>query len=165
MKLNDLKDLLIDQMNDLYDAEHQILDALPKMIDKSSNDDLKKALRQHRRETERQVERLEKAYGHLDTEPKRAECKGMKGIIAEGEEMISSGKSDHTRDAAIIAAAQHVEHYEMAGYGCARTYANRLDVEEIPNLLQETLSEEKEADQKLTGIAENVVNPQAAAKV
>lgn len=165
MKLNDLKDLLIDQMNDLYDAEHQILDALPKMIDESSNDDLKKALRQHRRETERQVERLEEAYGHLDTEPERAECKGMKGIIAEGEELIGSGKDDDTRDAAIIAAAQHVEHYEMAGYGCARTYANRLNVEEIPDLLQETLSEEKEADKKLTSIAENVVNPEAAAKV
>lgn len=164
MNVENLRDLLKHELQDLYDAESQILEALPKMIDKAEDSDLKKALQQHLEETRSQRERIEKAGGMVDVDVTGHKCKGIAGIIKEGEDLVKNNASDRdARDAAIIAAAQRVEHYEMAGYGTARTYARMLGEKQIASLLEETLKEEKSADKKLTEIAEDHVNRHAMA--
>ena len=161
--LNTLDDLFVLQLEDLYDAEQRLTKALPKMADASTNKELKSAFQTHLRETEQHVKRLEKVFNILGTAAKRETCEAMKGLIAEGDEAINAGGNPNVRDAALIAAAQRVEHYEMAGYGTVRTLADELGHKEIGRILQETLDEEGAADKKLTEIAESRVNKKAAA--
>ena len=162
-ELNSFKDLFVNQIEDLYDAEKRLVDALPKMADAANSSQLKQALRQHLTETQGHVSRLETIFRELNLDPKRETCQAMKGLIAEGEEMIKAKGDPDVKDAAIIAAAQRVEHYEISGYGTARAFAKRLGMTQAANLLQQTLSEEEAADRKLNTIAESSVNVQAAA--
>lgn len=161
MKLDSLRTLWIEEMRDLYSAENQIIKALPKMAKNATNPELKEALESHLEETRGHVERLEEIFEKLGKKPTGKTCKGMQGLIAEGSEVMSEDGADAVIDAAIIAAAQRVEHYEMAGYGTARTFASILEEDEAEDLLQETLDEEGEADKKLTDIAESIVNEEA----
>jgi ferritin-like metal-binding protein YciE len=153
-----LMKLYLHQLQDLYSAEEQILVALPKMIEKTTHAELKKGFQQHYQQTEQQKQRLEKIFSELGEEPGEETCKAMKGLIAEGNETMEEFKDSDVLDAALIAAAQRVEHYEMAGYGCARTYAHLLGLTEQSELLQRTLDEEGDTDHKLTDLAESVVN-------
>lgn len=164
MKLNTLEDLFIHDLKDLYNAEKQIVKALPKMARAASSSKLQSAFEEHLEQTRGQVERLERIFDMLDLDSKGKKCKGMEGLLEEGEELISKSKSINSDvlDAGLIAAAQKVEHYEIAGYGTARTYADLLGHDEAANLLQETLDEEKETDQKLTELAEAMINTKAA---
>lgn len=161
MKLDSLRTLWIEEMRDLYSAENQIIKALPKMAKNATNPELKEALESHLEETRGHVERLEEIFDKLGKKPTGKTCKGMQGLIAEGSEVMSEDGADAVIDAAIIAAAQRVEHYEMAGYGTVRTFAAILGEDEAEDLLQETLDEEGEADKKLTDIAESIVNEEA----
>ena len=161
MKLNSLQDLYLAELRDLYDAEGQLVEALPKMAEKASNRELTRAFKEHLKQTKGQVKRLEKVFKNLGTEAKGKTCKGMKGLIAEGEEMLKARGDDDTRDAALISAAQRVEHYEMAAYGTLAAYARSLGRNDDVRLLEETLNEEKEADQLLNRIALNTVNVEA----
>ena len=158
MARENLQDLYVEQLRDLYSAETQILQALPKMISKTSHPDLKSALQEHRKITEKQVERLDTIFSELGERAGGHKCKGMEGLLEEGEEALKDFKDADVLDAAIIASAQRVEHYEMAGYGTVRSMANMLGFDKQADLLQETLNEEGEADHKLTGLAERVVN-------
>lgn len=158
MPRENLQDLYVEQLKDLHSAETQILQALPKMISKTSHPDLKNALQEHQKITEKQVERLDTIFSELGERPGGHKCKGMEGLIEEGEEALKDFKDADVLDAAIIASAQRVEHYEMAGYGTVRSMANMLGFDKQADLLQETLNEEGEADHKLTGLAERVVN-------
>lgn len=160
-EFNSLDDLFFDQIQDLYDAEKRLTKAIPKMAEAAHDANLKRAFHEHHRETEGHVSRLEQIFKLLGKEPARETCPAMKGLISEGEEMVQAKGDDAIRDAALIAAAQRVEHYEMAGYGTARTFAQRLGHSEAARLLEETLNEEKHADQTLTEVAESSVNPQA----
>jgi ferritin-like metal-binding protein YciE len=155
-------DLFVSQIEDLYDAEQRILKALPKITDAASSTSLKQALQHHLTETQQQASRLEQIFQQLNRSPKRETCEAMKGLISEGEEMIKADAAPDIKDAAIIAAAQRVEHYEIAGYGTARTFALRLGHADAAALLQATLQEEINADKKLTQIAESSVNVRAA---
>ena len=161
-KLNSMDDLLLDQLKDLYDAENRITDALPKMADAASSVELQAAFRDHLRETEEHVRRLEECFNKLGQSAERETCDAMKGLIKEGEHMLQAGGDPAVKDAALIAAAQRVEHYEMAGYGSARNFAQRLGRHDVSDILQKTLDEEGAADEKLTRIAETTVNRQAA---
>lgn len=163
-EFNSFKDLFVNQIEDLYDAENRLTSALPKMADAANSSQLKQAIRQHLTETQGHVSRLESIFREINVEPKRETCQAMKGLIAEGEEMISAKGDPDIKDAALIAAAQRVEHYEMSGYGTARAFARRLGLTQAANLLQQTLDEEKAADQKLNQIAEAGINQQAAAR-
>jgi len=156
MKLENLQQLFVKELRDLYDAENQITEALPKMITAAHNTELKNALQEHLQVTKQQVTRLERIFQTLNEKPSGESCKGMKGVIKEGDEIVSAGGDASTVDAGIIAAAQRVEHYEMAGYGTVRTYAQLLGQTETARLLQQTLNEEEEADQKLSQIASSV---------
>jgi ferritin-like metal-binding protein YciE len=160
--LESLETLLQDEIKDIYDAEKQLTKALPKMAKKASAEELKDALEDHLRVTEQHIERLEEVFQHLDMPPRGKKCTGMQSLIKEGDEIISEAEDGPARDAVMIAAAQKVEHYEIASYGTMRTWASRLGKRDVAALLGETLDEEKDADQKLTSIAENLVNPQAA---
>jgi ferritin-like metal-binding protein YciE len=160
--LNSLDDLFVLQLQDLYDAEQRLTKALPKMVDASADKELKSAFQHHLRETEQHVKRLEKVFGILGVTARRETCEAMKGLIAEGDEAIGAGGDPNVRDAALIAAAQRVEHYEMAGYGTVRTLADQLGHREIARILQETLDEEGAADKTLTQIAESWINARAA---
>jgi ferritin-like metal-binding protein YciE len=162
MKMKTLQDLFADEIKDLYSAETQIVKALPKMAKAASSSELKEAFEEHLEQTKGHVERLEEICEKLDLNPKGKKCKGMQGLLEEGSEIISEGGDPMVLDAALIAAAQRVEHYEMAGYGCARTFASILGHEDASSILQETLDEEGEADKKLTQIAESEINVQAA---
>ena len=162
MDLESLKDLFIDELRDLYDAETQITEALPKLIAKAQNPQLKSALNEHFEVTRAQIRRLDTIFQRLNEKSSGETCKGMKGLIKEGDDMATRDGSASVIDAAIISAAQRVEHYEMAGYGTVRTYADLLGQPEFANLLQQTLDEEKEADRKLTEIAKTI-NVQARA--
>jgi ferritin-like metal-binding protein YciE len=162
MKLENLQQLYLRELRDLYSAENQITDALPKLIDAANNSELKNALQEHLNVTQTQISRLEKIFQTLNEKPTGETCKGMKGVIKEGDEIVSAGGDPSTVDAGIISAAQRVEHYEMAGYGTVRTYAKLLGQEEHTRLLQQTLDEEEEADQTLTQIA-STVNVEAKA--
>ncbi|MGB7554685.1 MAG: ferritin-like domain-containing protein [Candidatus Korobacteraceae bacterium] len=156
MKLENLQQLFLKELRDLYDAENQITDALPKLIDAAKYRELKNALQDHLDVTQQQISRLDRIFQILNEKPSGETCKGMKGVIKEGDEIVSQGGDPSTIDAGIISAAQRVEHYEMAGYGTVRTYAELLGKREIAQLLQQTLNEEKEADETLTNIARNV---------
>ena len=153
MKLNSLQDLYVNQLKDLYDAEHQIIKALPKMIEKTTAQDLRSALTEHLDVTRTHATRLETVFESLGEKAKGEKCKGIQGVLTEGDDLVGDIEDGAVRDAAIIAAAQRVEHYEMAGYGTARTYAQLLADEEAGQLLQQTLDEEKQADHKLTQLA------------
>ncbi len=163
IELNSLNDLFLNQIEDLYDAENRLTKALPKMAEAANSSQLKQAIETHLTETRGHVSRLETIFRELNVEPKRETCEAMKGLIAEGEEMIGAKGDPEVKDAALIAAAQRVEHYEISGYGTARTFAQRLGLTQAANLLQQTLNEEVAADKKLTTVAESSVNPQAAA--
>jgi ferritin-like metal-binding protein YciE len=156
MKLNSLQELYLEQLKDLYDGEQQITKALPKMIDKATSNDLKAALTEHLEVTKKQVTRLEQIFNSLGEEAKGEKCKGLRGILDEGDDLVGDIKDPDVRDAGIIASAQRVEHYEMAGYGTARTYAKLLNQENASQLLQQTLDEEKDADQTLTTLARQI---------
>jgi ferritin-like metal-binding protein YciE len=157
--MENLQELFEEQIQDLYSGESQIIDALPDMIEAAKDRELRSALEQHLEETKEQKKRLEQIARDFDFEPDGQTCKGMEGILEEGEELVENeAEEDDTRDAAIVAAAQRVEHYEMAGYGTARTYARMLGHEEVAKVLQATLDEEHEANDKLTRIAESHVN-------
>ncbi len=162
MKLENLQQLYLKELRDLYDAENQITGALPKLIDAANNSELKNALQEHLDVTKTQIGRLEQIFQALNEKPSGETCKGMKGVIKEGDEIISAGGDPSTVDAGIISAAQRVEHYEMAGYGTVRNYAKLLGQEEHARLLQQTLDEEEKADKTLTQIA-STVNVEAKA--
>jgi ferritin-like metal-binding protein YciE len=162
MKTKGFMDLLELELKDLYSAEKQLTKALPKMAKAATNSDLREAFESHLQETEGQVDRLEKIFKQLDVAFARVDkCKAMEGLIEEGKKVMEEGLEPEVLDAALICAAQKVEHYEIAGYGCARTFAQQLGHSEIADLLQETLDEEGNADKKLNEIAESVVNQQA----
>lgn len=158
---NGLKKLYINQLKDLYSAEQQILKALPKMAQKASHPELRDAFNEHEQQTHQHVQRLEQVFQQLGEQAGNETCKGMQGIIAEGEEVMNKYTDSDVLDAALIAAAQRVEHYEMAGYGCVCTYADTLDLQDQAGLLQQTLEDEEDTDQKLSDIAESVVNEDA----
>lgn len=168
MKLNSLKDLYISELRDLFSAENQIIEALPKMAEAATKPDLKSAFQEHLNVTKRQKERLQKVFELLKEKPEGETCEGMKGLIKEGEKFIKKEKSmfrsgidDDVLDAALVTAAQRVEHYEMAAYGTVRTYADQLGFHQQADLLQQTLDEEAETDRKLTSLAESGINLEA----
>jgi ferritin-like metal-binding protein YciE len=161
MKLDTLEKLYVDELRDIYNAENQLLKALPKMAKGASSPDLKDAFETHLRQTESHVERLEQIFGDLDESPKGKTCRAMKGLIEEGSEILKEDGEDSVLDAGIIVAAQKVEHYEMAAYGSARTFARLLGQEKAAELLQTTLDEESETNESLNQLAENIVNPEA----
>jgi ferritin-like metal-binding protein YciE len=160
-RLDSMEDLLVDHLKDLYDAEQRLTKALPKMAAAAKNPALKQAFESHLTETQNQLGRLEKAFQAMGQSPQAVTCQAMQGLIAEGDEAISAAGDPDVKDAALIAAAQRVEHYEIAGYGCARTFAQQLGKTDVARLLQQTLDEEAAADKKLTALAESRVNPQA----
>lgn len=158
MELETLKDLYIEGLKDLYSAENQIIKAMPKMIKKASHPELKRAFTLHLKETERQATRLERICRELGESPKGKKCSGMEGLIKEAKELIEERPDPDVLDAGLIAAAQHVEHYEMAGYGTMRTYARQLGYESQADLLQQSLDEEGNTDHLLTALAERSIN-------
>jgi ferritin-like metal-binding protein YciE len=159
--LNDLNDLLIDQLKDLYNAEGQLTKALPKMAKAASNPELKQAFENHLAQTEEHVNRLEQVFESLGEKAKGKTCAAMKGLIEEAKELLGEDAQPEVLDAGLIAAAQRVEHYEIAGYGTVRTYAESLGHSEAARLLQQTLDEEGSTDKLLTKIAESHVNQMA----
>jgi ferritin-like metal-binding protein YciE len=159
---NSLDELLVHQIKDLYDAEHRIADALPKMADKAHNADLRQGLEKHLAETRGQIDRLEKMFSALGKSPERTTCEATKGLIEEGEEVLNAKGDNDVLDAALIASAQRVEHYEIAGYGTIRALARRLGHEQVAQLADETLREESNQDEQLTRVAESEVNVAAA---
>ncbi len=163
MEFNKLEDLYIHELKDLYNAERQIVNTLPKMAQAASSSELENAFKQHLEQTKRQIERLEKIFKMCNISADSKECKGIKGIIEEGEELIKNKENidPDVLDAGLISGAQKVEHYEMAGYGTVRTFAEFLGQDEAANLLQQTLDEEKQTDKKLTELAENMINVHA----
>jgi ferritin-like metal-binding protein YciE len=163
MKLDSLEVLYVEELRDLYSAEGQLLKALPKMAKGASSPELKKAFEEHLEQTQVHVERLEEIFEGLDKSPKGKTCKAMKGLIEEGSEILQEEGEDSVIDAALIGAAQRVEHYEIAAYGTVRTFAKLLGEEEAVALLQETLDEEGETDKRLTELAEEVINVEATA--
>jgi ferritin-like metal-binding protein YciE len=160
-KVATMDDLFLDELRDLYDAEKQLTKALPKMAKAASSGELRMAFENHLKETQKQVERLEEIFETLDEKATGKKCAAMAGLIKEGDEITSETDQSAVRDAGLIAAAQKVEHYEMSGYGSARTHAQLLGHIEAVSLLDETLNEEKQADRKLNGIAESSVNEEA----
>ncbi len=161
MKLESLRDLLVEQLQDLYDAEHRITKALPKMAKAATSPELKAAFEKHLAETEGQVTRLEQVFEWLGEKAKKKTCQAIKGLIEEGEETIKEDAEPEVKDAALIAAAQRVEHYEMAGYGTVRTYAKLLKEKAVLKLLKETMAEEVATDKALSELAESTINLQA----
>jgi ferritin-like metal-binding protein YciE len=161
MKLDTLEQLYISELRDLYSAENQLVKALPKMAKAASSDELRSAFEKHLEQTKQHVERLEQIFEQLDQSPKGKTCRAMKGLIEEGSEILEEDGEDSVLDAGIIVAAQKVEHYEIAGYGSARTFANLLGQDEAAELLQSTLDEESDTNENLNQLAENIVNPEA----
>jgi ferritin-like metal-binding protein YciE len=162
LKLDNLENLLVLQLDDLLSAEEQLIEALPKMADAAGDLELRGAFNSHLAETRQQKKRLIEAFELLGHEPGGETCEAMQGLVSEGEEVISLEGEREVKDAALIAAAQRVEHYEIAGYGCARTFAHRIGRNDVAALLQHTLDEEAAANDKLTEIAERGVNQLAA---
>ena len=154
MRMNSLQDLYVDQLQDLYSAENQLIQALPKMARAAQTDALRKGFQEHLDQTRTHVSRLEQIFTHVGSRPGGKVCEAMQGLIQEGEEAIALEGDSTVRDAALIAAAQRVEHYEIAGYGTVRTFAKQLGFGDDKNLLQKTLDEEGETDKKLTSLAE-----------
>jgi ferritin-like metal-binding protein YciE len=161
-KLSTLEDLLHHELKDLYSAEKQLTKALPKMAKAATNPDLADGFTTHLEETKGHVQRLDQIAGIIGKKLTGHKCKAMEGLVEEGADMISEDAEDSVRDAGLIGAAQRVEHYEMAGYGTARTLAERLGLDEVAELLQATLDEEKATDEKLTELATSLVNEEAA---
>ena len=161
MKLNTLQNLYTDELRDLYNAENQLLKALPKMAKAASSEELKEAFEKHLEQTKGQVKRLEQVFEELDEKPKGKTCRAMKGLIEEGSEILEEDGEKSVRDAGIIVAAQKVEHYEIAGYGSVRTFAHLLGQNKAAELLQATLDEESETNELLNRLAESVINPEA----
>jgi len=159
--LDSLETLFVDQLQDLYDAEQRLVKALPKMASSAHDSSLKSAFQQHLRETEGHVSRLERVFKEVGRTAEAKTCYAMKGLVEEGQEVIDADGSPEVKDAALIAAAQRVEHYEIAAYGTARAFAQRLGKQSAASLLQQTLSEEEATDRKLNQIAEGSVNAQA----
>lgn len=153
MKLNELKDLYVHELRDLYNAEKRLLDAIPKMADRASMDSLKQALKSHLEETKRHCNRLEQIFEDLGEKPSGETCEAMQGIIEETQEVLDSDGGDSTIDAGLIAMGNRIEHYEMAGYGTARTHARNLGFEKHADLLQQSLDEEGKADEELSRLA------------
>ncbi len=151
-----LRELYVDELRDLYNAENQLVKALPKLAKAANSDELRTAFEDHLEETKGQVARLEEIFKMLDESPKGKKCAGMEGLVKEGSEVMEEDFEGEVMDAALIGAAQRVEHYEIAGYGTVRTFAEILGESEQVSLLEETLEEEKAADEKLTEIANNV---------
>lgn len=164
MKLHSLCDLFVDGLKDLYSAENQIIKALPKMAKACSSPELRQGFEEHLEQTRGHVERLEEIFTELDVSPRGKKCAAMEGLIEEGKELMEQDIEGAVMDAGLIAAAQRVEHYEMAGYGCVRTWAEQLGHHRAAELLQQTLEEEKATDQKLTQVAEQMVNAEAQAQ-
>jgi ferritin-like metal-binding protein YciE len=162
--LDSFETLFKEQLQDLYDAEQRLVKVLPKMADAAHNNNLRIAFQQHLRETQEQVKRLERVFQLMGWQAESKTCQAMKGLIEEGQEVIDAKGDPAVKDAALIAAAQRVEHYEIAGYGTVRTFAQRLGKQEAANLLQQTLDEEAATDKKLTQLAEQGINQQAQAQ-
>jgi ferritin-like metal-binding protein YciE len=161
MALESLQDLYLEQLKDLHSAERQIIEALPKMIKATSHPELRQAFEKHLRQTEEQLRRLEQIGKRAGEDLSGHKCKGMEGLLEEGKELMEKRSDSDVLDAALISAAQRVEHYEMAGYGCARTYAGLLGLDDDEEILQRTLDEEGETDHSLTALAERVINVEA----
>jgi ferritin-like metal-binding protein YciE len=158
LKLDDLQKVFVAQLKDMHSAERQLIEALPKMAEGATNARLEQAFRDHLKETKGQVERLEKIFKSLDFKPGGHRCKAMEGLIEEGDEILGEDADPEARDAAIICAAQKVEHYEIATYGTLRAFARVLGMAEAHELLTESLREERNADSLLTDLAENAIN-------
>ena len=154
MRLNTFRNMFVDQLRDIYDAEKQITEALPKMAKAAHSDELKAAFEQHLRQTEGHIERLDKIFDGLGEKPTGVKCEAMEGLIEEGEEIVEKRGESYVKDAALIAAAQRVEHYEISAYGTARTYATMVGMTDTAALLKKTLDEESKTDEKLTDLAE-----------
>jgi ferritin-like metal-binding protein YciE len=161
MRLDSLHDLYVTELKDIYNAEKLLLKALPKMAKAASSADLRAAFEEHLEVTRGQVERLEEVFEGMDMAPRGKKCRAMEGLIEEGKEMMEEEAEPAVMDAALICAAQKVEHYEIAAYGCLRTYARELGYDDAAELLQKTLDEEGEADKKLTQLAEGSINTEA----
>jgi ferritin-like metal-binding protein YciE len=162
MELNSLKDLYIHELKDLFSAEQQLIKALPKMAKAASDKELGTGFLQHLEQTKEHTQRLQQILTSHKESTRGPKCKGMEGIVAEGAEMIEGEADQEVKDAGLIAAAQRAEHYEMAGYGTARTYAELLGDQEGATLLQTTFEEEKQTDQKLSKLAKSAINVAAA---
>jgi ferritin-like metal-binding protein YciE len=156
MKSASLRDLFVIELSDLYDAENQMIKALPKLAKASASESLRGAFEEHLEKTKEHATRLEQIFADMDMPAKREKCKGMQGIIAEGNDLLKKKLSPDVQDAGIIAAAQRAEHYEIASYGCARTFAELLRNRQAVDLLEQTLQEEKDADEKLTELAQQI---------
>ena len=161
MPMETLQELLVHELQDLYNAENQIIKALPRMAKRTTSTELREAFEEHLSQTEMQAQRLERALALLDAPVRGKTCDGMQGILEEGRKLMEEDSSDDVLNAGLIAAAQKVEHYEIASYGTVRTWARLCGEEEVADLLQATLDEEGEADHRLTEIAESFVNPKA----
>ena len=162
MEIESLQELLVEEMRDLYSAENQLTKALPKMAKKAANPQLKKAFESHLRETEGQIKRLQQIFDKLGKKPTGKKCAAMEGLIEEGKEMMAEDMDEETMDAALISAAQKVEHYEIASYGTVRTWAQLMGDDQTARLLQQTLEEEGKTDKLLTVLAESSINLEAA---
>jgi ferritin-like metal-binding protein YciE len=161
MNLDTLKELYVNELRDLYNAEGQLVKALPKMAKAVSSDELKEAFEKHLEQTKGHIERLEEVFEEIGEKAKGKTCQAMKGLIEEGSEVVKADGEDSVLDAAIIVAAQKVEHYEIAGYGSVRTFAQLLGQDQSAELLQQTLDEESETNELLNKLAEDIVNPEA----
>ena len=161
MRLDTLKTLYIDELRDLYNAENQLIKALPKMAKAASSEELQEAFEKHLEQTKTHVDRLEEVFEEIGEKPKGKTCRAMKGLIEEGSEILHEDREESVIDAGIIVAAQKVEHYEIAGYGSVRTFAQLLGKDRSAELLQTTLEEESEANELLNKLAEDIVNPEA----
>jgi ferritin-like metal-binding protein YciE len=161
MEQNDLRELYVDELKDLYDAENQLIKALPKMAEAATSDQLRSGFEQHLEQTREHAQRIERIFNSMGEKVKGKKCKGMNGLISEGQDVMGEDYDGELMDAALISAAQRVEHYEIAAYGTVRTFANILGEQEAVTLLEQTLEEEKETDEKLTELADNL-NFQAA---
>jgi ferritin-like metal-binding protein YciE len=161
MSLATMRDLYVHELKDLYSAENQIIKALPKMARTASSEELRAAFEEHLEQTKEHARRLETIFEGMEMSARGKKCKAVEGLIEEGKQTMEQDAEPSVLDAALIAAAQRVEHYEIAGYGCARTYARLLGEDEAAELLQQTLDEEGETDKKLTDLAERAINLEA----
>jgi len=165
MRLDSLKALYVHELNDLHDAESQLIKMLPKMAKAASSEDLRLAFERHSDQTQEHLRRLDRAFSLVKEKPQRMTCKAMKGILEEAEEMIQAEGDATIKDAGLISAAQRVEHYEMAAYGCARTYAEMLSEDDSAELLQKTLDDERATDESLTELAGRLIHAEESASV
>jgi ferritin-like metal-binding protein YciE len=161
MKMESLHELFMAELKDIYDAEHQVIEALPKMEKAAKSAQLKQGFRTHLRDSENHISRLEQVFSMMGKKAARKKCKGMAGLIKEGDELMKEDADPDVTDAGLISAAQKVEHYEMAAYGALRTWAKMMGHRDAARLLQQTLDEEGDTDKKLTAMAENTINERA----